>query len=138
MSRATGRPGPPPPNAWGPPTRITSDYDVVIDAAGTQSSLDRATELARPGGTVGILGTFWDPVALGLTVQMKELTLVPSFTYGHHHGVAEFAEATRILAATPDLADTMISHRFGLDEAVEAFRVAADREEDPIKVVVLP
>ena len=118
--------------------RITSDYDVVIDAAGTQSSLERATELARPGGTVGILGTFWDPVALGLTVQMKELTLVPSFTYGHHHGVAEFAEATRILAATPDLADTMISHRFGLDEAVEAFRVAADREEDPIKVVVLP
>ncbi len=77
-------------------------------------------------------------MALGLTVQMKELTLVPSFTYGHFHGVGEFAEATRILAGTPDLADTMISHRFGLDEAAEAFRVAADRDEDPIKVVVLP
>ncbi len=118
--------------------RVTGDYDVVVDAAGTQSSLDRATELARPGGTVGILGTFWDPVALGLTVQMKELTLVPSFTYGHHHGVGEFAEATRVLAGTPDLADTVVSHRFGLDEAAEAFRVAADRKEDPIKVVVLP
>jgi threonine dehydrogenase-like Zn-dependent dehydrogenase len=69
---------------------------------------------------------------------MKELTLVPSFTYGHHHGVGEFAEATRILAGTPDLADTMISHRFGLDEAAEAFRVASDHAEDPIKVVILP
>jgi threonine dehydrogenase-like Zn-dependent dehydrogenase len=118
--------------------RTIGDYDVVIDAAGTQSSLDRATELARPGGTVGILGTFWDPVALGLAVQMKELTLVPSFTYGHHHGVDEFAEATRVLAGTPDLADTVVSHRFALDEAAEAFRVAADRREDPIKVVVLP
>ena len=86
----------------------------------------------------GILGTFWDPVALGLAFQMKELTLVPSFTYGHHHGVDEFAEATRILAGTPDLADTVVSHRFALDEAAEAFRVAADRREDPIKVVVLP
>ncbi len=113
-------------------------YDVVLDAAGTQSSLDRATELVRPGGTVGVLGTFWDPVALGMAFQMKEVTLVPAFTYGHHHGVGEFAEATRILDGTPDLADTLVTHRFGLDDAAEAFRVAGDRDEDPIKVVVHP
>jgi len=115
-----------------------ADYDVVLDAAGTQSSLDRATELVRPGGTVGVLGTFWDPVALGMSFQMKEVTLVPAFTYGHHHGIGEFAEAARILARTPDLADVMITHRFGLDDAAEAFRVAGDRDEDPIKVVVEP
>ena len=117
---------------------VGADYDVVVDAAGTQGSLDRATELARPGGTVGILGTYWDPVALGLTFQMKELTLLPSFTYGHHHGVSEFAEAARILADLPELADTLLTHHFGLDEATEAFRVAGDRDEDPIKVVVHP
>ena len=117
---------------------VGADYDVVLDAAGTRSSLDRATELARPGGTVGLLGTFWDPAPLGLTVQIKEITLVPSFTYGHHQGIREFDEATHVLAGTPDLAATVISHRFGLDEAAEAFRLAADRAEDPIKVVVLP
>ncbi len=117
---------------------VGSDYDVVLDAAGTQSSLDRATDRVRPGGTVGVLGTYWEPVGLGLSFQMKEVTLVPSFTYGHHHGVGEFAEATRILAGTPDLADTVVSHRFGLDDAAEAFRVAADPDEDPIKVAVLP
>jgi len=115
-----------------------TDYDVVLDAAGTQSSLERATELVRPGGTVGVLGTFWDPVSLGLAFQMKEVTLVPSFTYGHHHGVGEFAEATRILDGAPELVDTLVTHRFGLDDAAEAFRVAGDRAEDPIKVVILP
>ena len=114
------------------------DYDVVIDAAGTQSSLDRATELVRPGGTIAMLGTYWNPVSLGIAFQMKEVTLIPSFTYGHHHGVDEFADAIRILHAVPDLADAMVTHRFPLEDAAEAFRVAADRDEDPIKVVVRP
>jgi len=117
---------------------VGSDYDVVLDAAGTQSSLDRATETARPGGTIGILGTYWHPVELGLSFQMKELTLLPSFTYGHHHGDNEFAEATRLLRAVPELPGALITHRFGLEDAAEAFRVAADRTADPIKVVVHP
>ena len=117
---------------------VGADYDVVLDAAGTQGSLDRATELARPGGTLAILGTYWSPVSLGLGFQMKELTLLPSFTYGHHHGVQEFAEAARILDAVPELADTLVTHHFTLDDAAEAFRVAADRDADPIKVVVHP
>ena len=117
---------------------VGADYDIVLDAAGTQSSLDRATDLVRPGGTVGILGTYWEPVALGLTFQMTEITLVPAFTYGHHHGAEEFGEAARILRAVPDLTDALITHRFGLDDAAEAFRVAGDREAGPIKVVVHP
>ena len=117
---------------------VGTDYDVVLDAAGTQSSLDRATELARPGGTLSVLGTYWSPVELGMAFQMKELTLLPSFTYGHHHGVGEFTDAARILGEVPELADVMVTHRFGLDDAAEAFRVAGDRDEDPIKVVIHP
>jgi threonine dehydrogenase-like Zn-dependent dehydrogenase len=117
---------------------IGTDYDVVLDAAGTQSSLDRAIELTRPGGTIAILGTYWNPVKLGLGVQMKELTLLPCFMYGHHHGVGEFVEAARILHSAPDLADIMNSHHFSLDDAAEAFRVAAEPSECPIKVVVHP
>jgi threonine dehydrogenase-like Zn-dependent dehydrogenase len=71
-------------------------------------------------------------------MQMKELTLVPSFMYGHHHGVDEFAEAAAVLHSRPDLAGVVNTHHFGLDDAAEAFRVAADREERPIKVVVHP
>jgi len=113
-------------------------YDVVLDAAGTQSSLDAATESVRPGGTVSILGTYWTPVTIGLSIQMKEITLLPAFTYGHHHGVDEFGEAARVLGETPDLHGAMVTHDFSLDDAIEAFRVADDRTQDAIKVVVHP
>jgi threonine dehydrogenase-like Zn-dependent dehydrogenase len=119
-------------------TSAGTGYDVVLDAAGTQGSMDSAIDRVRPGGTIGLLGTYWDPVTLGLAVQMKEVTLVPAFAYGHHHGVSEFEDAITVLGAVPALADTVITHRFGLDEAPEAFRVAGDRASDAIKVVLHP
>jgi len=115
-----------------------SDYDVVLDAAGTQGSLDQAVRRVRPGGTVGVLAGFWEPVTIGMSLLMKEAVLVPSFTYGHHHGISEFEEAVRLLDATPELPEAVITHRFPLDDAAEAFRVAADRTSGAIKVVVVP
>ena len=117
---------------------VSDHYDVVLDAAGTQSSVDKAVELARPGGTVGFLGTFWDPVSIGVGFQMKEITLVPAFAYGHHHGASEFEEAVRVLGAVPELPDAVVTHHFSLDDAAQAFRVAGDRGSDAIKVVVHP
>ena len=36
--------------------------------------------------------------AFGIPFQLKEVTLVPAFTYGHHHGVSEFEQAAWLLA----------------------------------------
>ncbi len=118
--------------------RVGSRYDVVLDAAGTQGSLDQGTERVRPGGTIGVLASFWEPVCVGMGFLIKEATLVPAFTYGHNHQGSEFEEAVRVLDATPDLPAAVITHRFPLDEAAEAFRVAADRASGAIKVVVEP
>jgi threonine dehydrogenase-like Zn-dependent dehydrogenase len=117
---------------------VGSDYDVVLDAAGTQSSMDRAVEKVRPGGTVGVLANFWEPIAIGMGLLMKEATLVPAFTYGHSHQGSEFEEAVRVLETTPDLPGAVITHRFPLGDAAEAFRVAGDRTSGAIKVVVEP
>jgi threonine dehydrogenase-like Zn-dependent dehydrogenase len=113
-------------------------YDVVLDAAGTQGSMDRAVGLVRPGGTIGVLASFWEPVAIGMALMMKEVTLVPAFGYGHHHQVCEFEDAMAMLADLPDLAETVITHHFCLDDAAEAFRTAGDRDSGAIKVVVHP
>ena len=74
-------------------TSIAAEYDIVLEAAGTQRSLDKAFELVRPGGTMGVISTFWEPVTLGIPFQLKEVTLVPAFTYGHDHGASEFEQA---------------------------------------------
>ena len=50
----------------------------------------------------------------------------------------EFAQTAAVLAANPDIADTVVTHHFPLADAAEAFRVAADRAAGAIKVVLQP
>ena len=114
------------------------DYDVVIEAAGSQGALDEAVDRVRPAGTILVVGTYWSPVTLPGAILQKEARLVPATVYGEHAGEREFAAAAGLLGTIPAVADAMISHRFGLDDAPEAFRVAADRAAGAIKVVVTP
>jgi threonine dehydrogenase-like Zn-dependent dehydrogenase len=119
-------------------TRLADEYGAVVDAAGTQSSLDDAVEHVRPGGAVVVVATYWDPVSFGSALLTKEVRIVPAAMYGHEHGVREFETATATLASRPEIADALVSHRMGLDDAVEAFRVAGDRAAGAIKVVLEP
>ena len=132
-ARIAGRP-----SGSAPARRSGTDYDVVLDAAGTQSSLDQAIERVRPGGTIGVLANFWEPVAVGMGLQIKEVTLVPSFTYGHHHQGSEFDQAVQILVDIPDLAGRSSPTASPWTMAAEAFRVAADRTRTPSRWCVHP
>jgi 2-desacetyl-2-hydroxyethyl bacteriochlorophyllide A dehydrogenase len=114
------------------------EYDVVFEAAGSQSSVDRALELVRAGGTVVFLSTLWDPVTIpGVVAMMKEATLRWAFTYAQHAGGRDVDTAAALLARRPEIAETLITHRLPLDDASEAFRLAADRAH-AIKVVLEP
>ena len=113
-------------------------YDVVFDAAGSQSSLDLAVERVEVRGSIVVVGTYWSPVQLGLALLSKEARIVPAVMYGHHHGRREFDAAAELLATLPSLADVVVTHRFPLEDVAEAFRVAGDRSTRAIKVVVSP
>ena len=115
-------------------------YDLVIEAAGTASALADAVHRCRPGGTVVLLASYWDgTVELpGLEVTMKEVTLVPAAMYGRVGPSRDIDVAAALLAARPELPGTIITHRFPLDAATEAFAVASDRAAGAIKVVLEP
>ena len=114
-------------------------YDVVIEAGGTASAFNEAIDLTRVRGTVGLLGTYWGEVTVAaMQVGIKELDVVGCMAYGKHDGHREVEAAAALLAAVPELAPALITHRFPLDEAPEAFRVAADRSAGAIKVVLEP
>ena len=120
-------------------TAATGEYDVVIEAAGSESGLVRCAELARPGGRVVLLGVYHSLVPVpGIPTIVKELSWSAAMAYERHDGVREFDETAAMLAANPDIAATLITHRFPLEDAAEAFRVAEDRASGAIKVVLEP
>jgi 2-desacetyl-2-hydroxyethyl bacteriochlorophyllide A dehydrogenase len=116
----------------------SGNYDVVLETAGTESSLHRAVELARPGGTVVYIGAFQDIKWPEHESFMKEVAIIPSLGYSVHHGRREFAEVAEMLASRPELTQMLITHRFPIEDAPEAFRVAADRSRGVFRVVVEP
>jgi threonine dehydrogenase-like Zn-dependent dehydrogenase len=46
--------------------------------------------------------------------------------------------AAAMLAGQPDIARALITHRFPLEDAAEAFRVAGDKAAGAIRVVIEP
>lgn len=115
------------------------EHDVVFEAAGSQSAFDSAVDLSRRGGSIALVSTSWQPIDVSFVgAQVKETSLVPAIVYGHHGGERETDAAAAILAAHPEIAPAVVSHRFGLDGAAEAFRTATDRAAGAIKVVLQP
>jgi 2-desacetyl-2-hydroxyethyl bacteriochlorophyllide A dehydrogenase len=114
-------------------------YDVVVEAAGTKESLARAIELVAPSGTIVALGVHLGTVELDwMPLFHREARLIPSLGYCRHEGGREMEEAADMLAADPDIARALITHRFPLEDAAEAFRVAGDRTSGAIRVVIEP
>jgi threonine dehydrogenase-like Zn-dependent dehydrogenase len=112
-------------------------YDVVIEAAGSASSIARCVELAKPGATVVVLGVVRGPLEVPFPLLLtKEIRLVASMGYCGHPGQREMKLAAEMLAARPEIPESLITHRYPLEEAGEAFRVAADRSSGAVKVVV--
>ncbi len=112
-------------------------YDVVVEAAGTQESLARGAELVAPGGTLVVLGVYVGSVELHwMPLFHREARVIPSLGYCRHDGGREMEEAAAMLAGDPDIARALVTHRFPLEDAEEAFRVAADRSSGAIRVVL--
>jgi threonine dehydrogenase-like Zn-dependent dehydrogenase len=115
------------------------EYDVVVECAGNSAALSQAVGLCKPGGTILLLATYWEGVALpAFEVSMKCLSILASSLYGRRGLVRDVEVAAQLLASRPELADILISHRLPLEAAPEAFAIAANRKQGALKVVLEP
>jgi threonine dehydrogenase-like Zn-dependent dehydrogenase len=114
------------------------EYDVVIDAAGTDSAIATCFDLLRPGGTLVLVASYWEPVQFPQFFTMKEPVIVGSNMHGHDETTRDMDVAAQLLADMPDVAPALITHRFPLDRAADAFSIAADRAGGAIKVLLEP
>jgi threonine dehydrogenase-like Zn-dependent dehydrogenase len=117
----------------------TGLYDVVVEAAGTPTGMARCTELVAPAGTIVVLGVHFGQVQLDwMPLFHREARVIPSLGYCAHEEGREMEEAAAMLAAQPEIVRTVITHRFPIEDAAEAFRVAGDRASGAIRVVIEP
>lgn len=119
--------------------RLNGNYDLVIDCAGTQSSINQAVEICRPAGRILLLATYWQEFSFPhMAATMKELTIIPSHMYSSNGLVRDFDVAASLLSRNPKIAPTIITHRFPMSEVESAFATARDRGKGAIKVVLEP
>ncbi len=120
-------------------SNVGGGYDIVFEVAGSGSGLQRAVDLARPGGTMVVVGVYDDDVVWPqLQCFIKELRTIPSLGFCRHDEGSDYLSAATMLAQRPELAESLITHRFPIEDAAEAFRVAADKSTGALRVVIEP
>lgn len=120
-------------------TRPDGLYDVVIEGDGSEASIAAAAERCAPGGTILMVAGYYSEHKQFKVFPFvaKELTVIWGTYYGHHAAGRDVDSAASLLAQRPQIADSIISHRFPLDAAHEAFELV--RSDAPsLKVVLEP
>jgi len=105
--------------------------NTVVECAGTQTTFDQAVAMARGGGKVLLVGVYeepltWDP----LPVIGKNLSLIGCLG-------GNFPAAIDLLKSGRVNAQDLITHRFSLDEAAQAFHTQF-LDPTAIKVMIKP
>ena len=115
--------------AWDGHTAV----DVAFECAGVQGAVDDAIAAARPGARVVLVGIPADDrTSFSASVaRRKGLTLKLSRRMGH-----TYPRAIRLAESGAVDLRSLVTHRFPLEQAGEAFAVAQRREG--LKVVVVP
>lgn len=114
-------------------------FDVVIDAAGSDESMRQCVAMTRGGGRIIMLASYWQGLNLPADqICAKEINLIPAMQYNRSGPARDVDIAAAILASKPEIGEALITHRFPLEAAEEAFATARDRRAGAIKVVLEP
>lgn len=110
------------------------DYNYTFDAVCTQQSLDTCIAATQSQGSVVEFGMIWDTITLSNTMMLREVAIVPSIFYSHDHSHNDFTTAIDVLSRNAHIARTIVTHRFSIEEAKNAFDTADNRSSGAIKV----
>ena len=112
--------------------------DVTIEALGTQGTFENALRCLRPGGTLSSLGVYsgklempYDAFAAGLGGHRIVTTLCPGGKERMRRLIATVASGR--FDPLP-----LITHRYALDDIVEAYDLFGNRREGVLKVAIRP
>jgi 2-desacetyl-2-hydroxyethyl bacteriochlorophyllide A dehydrogenase len=95
-------------------------FDLVVEAAGSASAVERALRLARRGGRIVLLGLAGNDVRAAFPVDdvvNDDLLIAASFGYTS----AAFGEVAALLRAGQITVGPLVTHRFPLEKFADAY-----------------
>jgi alcohol dehydrogenase len=99
--------------------------DVVIEAVGVPETFELCTTLVRPGGHVANIGVHGRPATLHLeSLWSKNVTITTGLVDG-----SSTPQLLRMLASGQITTKDFVTHRFGINEMLEAYDVFAQAAE---------
>jgi 2-desacetyl-2-hydroxyethyl bacteriochlorophyllide A dehydrogenase len=110
-------------------------YDVVLDCIGSSEALNDAIRLSEAGGWIVLVaGPHYPELHFNYVEhRLREVAVIASRIYGE-----DFDDCLGLLASGKlDLAP-LLTHRYAIDDAVEAMAFASSNRADAIKVALQP
>jgi len=110
-----------------------SGVDVVYECAGQQETLDQAIDLLKPGGRLMLIGIPREErVSFAIDkIRRKEVTIVNV----RRQNKCTQAAIDLVASGKVDV-DFLVTHRFGLDHAKEAFDLVAGYRDGAVKAMI--
>jgi L-iditol 2-dehydrogenase len=108
--------------------------DLALECTGVESSIGAAIHAVRFGGSVFVVGVGKNEMKFPfMRLSTREVDLRFQYRYSN-----TWPKAIRLVNSGV-LADVrkLVTHKFGLEEAVEAFKTSADTKSGAIKVMIV-
>jgi 2-desacetyl-2-hydroxyethyl bacteriochlorophyllide A dehydrogenase len=105
--------------------------NTVLECVGTQATFDQSVAMARGGGKIMLVGVYEEPLTWNpQSVIAKNLSLIGCLG-------GNFPASIELLKSGQVNVKPLITHRFSLDQATEAFKVQL-QDSAAIKVMIKP
>jgi len=114
--------------------------DLVVETVGSHApTLGQALEIVRPAATVVVLG-LWDELVPVDSWQaiLKDATLMFCLNHGVVGRTADYQLCLDWMASGKVPAQELVTHEMPLARLEDAFRLAADKTQGVVKVIVRP
>ena len=107
--------------------------DAVFECSGEQDAIDQALELLRPGGKLMLIGIPTEP-RISFVIDKLRRKEISVINIRRQNGCVE--PTLDMLASGKADVDFMVTHRFKLEQAKEAFELVAGYRDGVIKAVI--
>jgi len=112
--------------------------DAAIEALGTQGTFEAALRVLKPGGTLSSLGVYSTDLTIPLAAFAAGLgdhRIVTALCPG---GKERMRRLMNVLASKRLNLDVLVTHRYPLDDIVNAYDLFAHQRDGVLKVAIKP